>query len=101
MQIPTRKSQTLKKRDEESYDLTPEGLERLKRDIKNVEAQLPEVKEDLARAQLLGDFSENAEYQDAKFKLRKLNDRLFFMKDRLMRVRVIEKSGADRVSRWR
>jgi len=92
MQIPKRRAQTLKVQDDQDgvNQLTPAGLERLKNELKKLQREQPEAIEDVSRLAQLGDFSENAEYQEAKFRLRRINDRIFLLKDRLMRATVID-----------
>ncbi|MDO8617845.1 MAG: transcription elongation factor GreA [Candidatus Uhrbacteria bacterium] len=92
MQIPKRRAQTLKVRDDQdgANQLTPAGFERLKNELKKLQREQPEAVEDVSRLAQLGDFSENAEYQEAKFRLRRINDRLFIVKDRLMRATIIK-----------
>ncbi len=47
--------------------LTPEGLEKLKAELKELkEFKLPDIIEKIEHAKELGDLSENAEYHDAK-----------------------------------
>ena len=78
----------LRKQDnsEENLYLTAEGIERLKRTLKELESQRPKIVEDLTFAISLGDLSENAEYQDAKHRLSKTDGRIFSIKDRLKNV---------------
>jgi len=86
MQLPKRRSQMLLKRDDrvENNYLTPEGIERLKKTLHDLEKiQRPKIVEDLSFALSLGDFSENAEYQDAKHRLSKIDGRIFGMKERI------------------
>ncbi len=47
--------------------LTPEGLERLKEELRNLkQVRRKEIADKIERAKELGDLSENAEYQEAK-----------------------------------
>ncbi len=96
MQIPQRRAQKMKKSDDDSLlYLTPEGIRRLELRLKELEQQHPEAVEDVVRTGQLGDFSENAEYQEAKFRLRKINDQIFSIKEKLKHVRVIEEGSSD------
>jgi len=91
MQIPKRRSQMLQKREEQDNYITADKLERMKRDVYELEKlQRPKVVEDLAFAREQGDLSENAEYQDAKAKLGRIDGRLFSMKERIKNAVVIE-----------
>ena len=92
MQLPKRRSQILKKRENESdYDyLTEIGLRRLKETLDDLEKQQPQAIEDVSVAVAKGDLSENAEYQDARARLSRIQSRIFSIKDRLKRVQVIQ-----------
>jgi len=94
MRIPQRRSQTQRLKDAESLsrELTPEAVERLKKTLEYLEhTERPKIVEDLAHAITLGDFSENAEYQDAKARLSRIDGRIFGLKDRIRLAIVIEK----------
>lgn len=94
MQIPKRRSQMLQKREEQDNYITAEKLERMKRDVYELEKlQRPKVVEDLAFAREQGDLSENAEYQDAKAKLGRIDGRLFSLKERIKNAVVIEQGS--------
>ncbi len=81
----------LQKREEQDNYITADKLERMKRDVYELEKlQRPKVVEDLAFAREQGDLSENAEYQDAKAKLGRIDGRLFSMKERIKNAVVIE-----------
>ena len=99
MQLPHRRSQALK-RDEDREDtilLTAEGIQRLKDTLRYLEKEeRPKIVEDLSQALLLGDFSENAEYIDAKARMSRIDGRIFSIKDRLRRAAEI--GGGKNVS---
>mgnify|MGYP000508564660 CR=1 FL=1 len=93
MRIPQRKSQINRIRDVESLsrELTPEALTRLKSTLQRLEkVERPKIVVDLSHALTLGDFSENAEYQDAKHRLSKIDGRIFGIKDRIRLAIVID-----------
>ena len=92
MQVPTRRAQLLKNRDEDAgaNQLTVVGLMRLKDELKRLEQEQPAAVEEVDRTRQFGDFSENAEYQDAKFRLRRINDRIFTLKERIRHAIVID-----------
>lgn len=95
MQIPQRRSQALQIREERDNLMTAEKLARLKRDLEDLEKnQRPKIVEDLVYAREQGDLSENAEYQDAKAKLARLDGRVFNLKERIKNAQVIE-HGTD------
>ncbi|AGH95079.1 transcription elongation factor GreB [Pseudobdellovibrio exovorus] len=71
--------------------ITPEGFERLRSeysDLLNVER--PKVVEVVAWAASNGDRSENADYQYGKRRLREIDRRLFFLKNRIQDAEVID-----------
>lgn len=98
MRIPQRRSQINRIRDVESMsrELTPETLERLKRTLMTLEKiERPKIVEDLSHALTLGDFSENAEYQDAKHRLSRIDGRIFGLKERIRLAIVIDQGPSE------
>ncbi len=101
MQIPIRKSEQFKKDGDEGGPLhmTEDGLRRLKETLVDLEKkQLPQAQEDTRRTGEFGDFSENAEYQEAKGRMRSLHTRILSLKDKIKRAVVIKKTKGDRVA---
>ncbi len=99
MRLPTRKaelSKRLKISDEPVY-MTLEGKQRLERTIKKLEAELPQAIEDVRRTGEFGDFSENEEYKEAKYRMRSTRNRITRLKEKLKLVVVIEKEDIDQV----
>lgn len=96
MQIPKRRHQLLKiQQDEGIAYLTPAAIKRMQEDIVRLErVDRPKIVEDLSFALKLGDLSENAEYQDAKARLGRIDGRIFGLKERMKRAVAIE-SGSD------
>lgn len=91
MRLPKRRAQLLnphQDKDDVIY-MTQEGIDHLERQIKQLEAQKPQAIEAMAFALSLGDFSENAEYQDAKHRLARIESRIFSLKDRLRRAKAV------------
>ncbi len=100
MQIPRRRAQINRIQDEESrsQELTPEALARLKRTLEQLEkVDRPKIVEDLTFALSLGDFSENAEYQDAKMRLGKIDGRIFSLQQRIKNAVLIEPSASGTI----
>jgi transcription elongation factor GreA len=94
MQIPKRRSQSLQVREEQDNLMTADKLARLKQDLEDLEKrQRPKIVEDLVFAREQGDLSENAEYQDAKAKLARLDGRVFGIKERIKNAQVIEQTS--------
>ena len=103
MQVPHRRSEEHKKyqrpSDVDTY-LTAAAIARLKDDLVRSEKERPKAAEDVARYKEMGDLSENAAYQEAKFQLRRINSRIESIKERLKRAVVIdEDAGAGGVVR--
>ncbi len=62
-------------------------VERLKK------IERPKIVQDLQHALSLGDFSENAEYHDAKHRLSKIDGRIFSLGERIKNAIIIPKGG--------
>jgi len=75
------------------FNLTQDGLEELKQELKRLLDQRHSIAERIKQARELGDLSENAEYQDAKSKLRSANRQILSTEDQIKRA-VIIKSGS-------
>ena len=85
MRVPTRKSETDKRlltRDEPLY-LTKAGIEKRRRTIQRIQQDLPEATAEVTRTQAMGDLSENAAYQEAKYRLRRMRGRLMRLQEEL------------------
>lgn len=94
---PKQRAKQLLQKDEPLY-LTREGIEKLKRRLKKIEeVELPQAIEDTRRTGEFGDFSENAEYQEAKGRMRRLHNQVTSIKEKLKIVIEIEKTGSDQV----
>ena len=103
MQLPKRRHQLLKTYDEsdDSRFLSVEGINRLKRrlyELENVEH--PRAVEDVSVAHAKGDLSENAEYQEAKSRLARIDGNIFSIKEKVKNAIPIER-GADSSGRIR
>lgn len=82
----------------ESHELTPEALERLKRTLERLRnVERPKIVVDLSHALTLGDFSENAEYQDAKARLSRIDGRIFGLQERIRNAIVIKGGSVDKI----
>lgn len=92
MQIPIRKSEQTRRYTDAGgpIPLTAAGIKRLKATLDDLEKrELPRAIEEVSRTGAMGDFSENAAYQDAKGRMRRIHTRIAFLKDRLNRAQVI------------
>lgn len=94
MRLPNRKGPRLQRDDEDgAFYVTPSGYAKLQRIIENIERDMPKLAEEKARAAALGDRSENAEYQEAKARLSRMQSQLFYTKEKLKRAVLIEESS--------
>lgn len=99
VRIPTRKKEQDRRalQGDEPLYLTKEKIERLKRDLKQLKANRPEAIKEVQRTGEMGDFSENAEYQLAKRRLRSINHRITSIEERLKVAIEIERGSPDGV----
>lgn len=98
MQVPKRRGETnIQDLGDEVNGLvyiTKAGLEKMKQELASLQdVRLPRVREEVAHAASFGDFSENAEYQDAKRRMRGMLSREMILLDKLKRVQVIDAQG--------
>lgn len=89
MQIPYRKpgKYSLVKRDPQ---ITAAKFEELKKKLEKLKKTRPEAAAEVARLAELGDFSENAEYQLAKGRLRGINYKILELESELNQAEIIE-----------
>ena len=100
MQMPFRPKQQAKQllQKEEPLYLTREAIQRMKRKLERIEGEeLPQAIADVRRTGEFGDFSENAEYQEAKGRMRRLRDQATTIKEKLKVVIEIEPSASGLV----
>ena len=75
---------------------TPEGLDNLKSEIKQLESiERPKISQQIAEARDKGDLSENAEYDAAKEAQGMLEARISKLKNKLANARIIDDSEID------
>lgn len=75
---------------------TPQGLEKLKKELIELKAKLREIADRIDRAKELGDLSENAEYHEAKEDYAFTAGKIMEIEDALTRAAVIkEKTATD------
>lgn len=102
MRVPKRRYELLRVHDasQESHYLTQEAYERLKRTLYELEViQRPKIVEDVSYARALGDLSENAEYQDAKARMTRIDGRIFSLKQRIKNAIPIESGTSNGTAR--
>lgn len=98
MQVPKRRSEQFKKYSSSGpIRLTQAGIDGLKRKLKKLEIELPDAIKEVERTKEYGDFSENAEYKEAKHKLRGMHSQIFRIKNQLDKAVLIE---TDINSNW-
>ena len=94
MRLPTRKSETLAQTMKVHDDFpTPAKILRMREEIVDLEQrQRPVAAEELRRCAAMGDLSENAAYSYAKFELRRINNRITSLEQRLATAIPIDQS---------
>lgn len=99
MQIPKRKSEQKIKPVKQDPFITQAKHDELKKKLqKMVKIIRPILSEEVQRLAQLGDFSENAEYQIAKGKLRGLNNRILKLEDQLNHCQIIpDQQSTDQI----
>jgi transcription elongation GreA/GreB family factor len=99
MQLPKRRSQQNRPDDGDVVIyLTEDGLRRLKDQIERLKRlDEPTAIKDVSEAVQKGDLSENAEYQEARARLTRIQNRLVHLDDRLKRVILIKTGGSDEI----
>src|SRR5580704_18157211 len=76
--------------------ITKEGVERLRRELNELwRIERPRVTQAVAEAAAQGDRSENAEYIYGKRRLREIDRRVRFLRQRLIGMVVVEQAPAD------
>ncbi len=93
MQLPTRRWEKFQKRDTGPVHITKAGLDRMRERLERLKRGLPELISEAERTAAYGDRSENAEYKDAKGRLRGTHRQIFSIEDQLKRV-VLIRPGA-------
>ena len=76
----------------DTVPMTREGLDKLTREVEELEARRPKVLLQIKEAREKGDLSENAEYHAAREDLSMLEGRIREMKDKISRAMVVDKS---------
>jgi len=92
MQVPIRKKETYIKPKPDPY-LTEAKFTELKDKLVRMKASHPKLATEVKRLAEMGDFSENAGYQDAKGRLRGLNNRIAELEAHLKTSIIFKPSG--------
>jgi transcription elongation GreA/GreB family factor len=93
MRVPQRRSeQKGEMRRQPDYLITPEAIERLRRDLADLRLrQRPQAAAEMRRTAEMGDLSDNAGYSTAKAQLTRINNRILSIEERLKRAVPIER----------
>ena len=90
MQTPYRKSDKIP-RNKIDAKITSSKFEELKRTLNKLKNEIrPVLMDEVKELSTTGDYSENAGYQSAKFKLRQTNDKIIKIEDILARSEIIK-----------
>lgn len=98
MRLPTRKKE--KERAQARQDdnhITQVAFDRIVQKIKRLELNLSAMAAEVTRTQEMGDLSENAAYQEAKFTLRRTTGQIERLKQRIKDAIIIEKPASNDV----
>ena len=76
----------------DTVPMTREGLDKMTKEVEELEARRPKVLLQIKEAREKGDLSENAEYHAAREDLSMLEGRIREMKDKISRAVVVDKS---------
>lgn len=99
MRLPTRKKEldnNQLKGDDGPVYLTKDGLEKIHHLLADLAIKHKQAVKDTQTTGEFGDFSENAEYQEAKHRLRSIASRMTILTERLKNVVVIERDETDK-----
>lgn len=90
MRVPTRRGeQNIKK--EIDFHVTADKLKKMKAELKNlIDFEQPAAAKEVQRTAAFGDFSENAEYKEAKSRLRKILSRIDSLRKKIAHAVVIQ-----------
>jgi len=97
MRIPKRRGEEFRKAKKGTGPiyLTRAGIQAIHDELRNIEKELPTVVQTVQETREMGDLSENAAYQIAKGKMRRMHTRLLVLNERLKNVIEIQKGKHD------
>lgn len=100
MRGPIRKSEEFRKFQDDGgpVHLTVAGKDKLERTLRELERELPQAIAEVGRTKEFGDLSENAGYQEAKARMRRIHSQIFSLQDKLKRAQVIKKDTSGFVT---
>lgn len=80
------------------FYLTPEGKEKLERELRELIAKRPEIADRIRRAREMGDLKENAEYHDAKDEQGMMEARIREVQNILAQAEVVKKGEGGSIT---
>lgn len=80
------------------FYLTPEGKEKLERELRELIAKRPEISARIGRAKEMGDLKENADYHDAKDEQGMMESRIREIQDIFTQAEVVKKGGSGSIT---
>jgi transcription elongation factor GreA len=95
MQLPKRRNDWKQNLGPADEYLTPDAIDDLKKELKNIEASRPAAVSELQRTREMGDLSENFAYSVAKARVMGMDGRIFKIKERLKNAKQIKVGGND------
>lgn len=97
MRVPKRAGEELHRmRAQTDYVFTKSKIAQFERDLERlIKVERPLAAAEVMRTKEMGDLSENAEYKEAKWKLRGINSRILLLEDRLRNAVVIDEDAFD------
>ncbi|MBU0614084.1 GreA/GreB family elongation factor [Patescibacteria group bacterium] len=100
MRIPKRKTEedARKLRAPQDDYMTAETIQRIKQKLERLKKiEQPKGIKEVQRTQEMGDLSENAAYQDAKWRLRRINNQILTLEDKIRNAIPIKATGLETV----
>ena len=96
MRLPIRKAEQFRQqtRKDDNY-ITQDAFNKMKKQLDRLEASIQALAAEVTRTQEMGDLSENAAYQEAKFTLRRTMGRIENLKQRIKQAIIIKKPVAS------
>lgn len=99
MRVPKRKGEEDRRKLKKNGPIyvTQTAIDRAESRIKQIKKELPSVVAEVQETREMGDLSENAAYQIAKSKMRRMQSETLKLQDQLKRMVLIEKDDSGRV----
>lgn len=94
MRIPSRKSDKIPRKKIE-VKITLKKYQQIEKNLKNLKKVQPQEAAEVKELSTTGDYSENAGYQEAKYKLRRTNNKIEKLKNLLAQAEIIDEVNKD------